>query len=274
MRYGSVCSGIESASAAWKRLGWKCVFVSEVEPFPCAVLRERLGATRPMRPLDPDAVPEGKERKTRESWKRALKFVREGGTLPNFGDFTKIEKKDLKEDIDLLVGGSPCQAFSVAGLRKGLEDARGNLTLEFARLAYRTRARWLVWENVPGVFTSGAEAILPPSYRFSAAGKCPFRKVDGKLPESARTPPAPSAWRGECLTLNIPEFPNFHGRSRSEGSVSSLSDVLVRGNVPHKYSLTASCAEGILRRAERKGKKMPEILRLALENLVGRRTPT
>ena len=119
MRYGSVCSGIEAASVAWKPLGWDCAFVSEIEKFPAAVLAERF--------------PE----------------------VPNLGDFTKIQSGDYEGEIDLLVGGTPCQAFSIAGLRKGLEDERGNLALEFARLAFRTNARWVVWENVPGVLTSG-----------------------------------------------------------------------------------------------------------------------
>ena len=118
MRYGSVCSGIEAASVAWKPLGWKCAFVSEIEKFPAAVLAERF----------PD--------------------------VPNLGDFTKIERGNYDGDIDLLVGGTPCQAFSIAGLRKGLNDERGNLALEFARLAFRTHARWVVWENVPGVLSS------------------------------------------------------------------------------------------------------------------------
>ena len=119
MRYGSVCSGIEAASVAWRPLGWHCAFVSEIEKFPSAVLAERF----------PD--------------------------VPNLGDFTKIRPEDYEGDIDLLVGGTPCQAFSIAGLRKGLDDERGNLALEFARLAYRANARWLVWENVPGVLSSG-----------------------------------------------------------------------------------------------------------------------
>ena len=118
MRYGSVCSGIEAASVAWRPLGWECAFVSEIEKFPSAVLAERF----------PD--------------------------VPNLGDFTKIQTGDYEGGIDLLVGGTPCQAFSIAGLRKGLEDARGNLALEFAKLAFRTHARWLVWENVPGVLSS------------------------------------------------------------------------------------------------------------------------
>ena len=118
MRYGSVCSGIEAASVAWRPLGWKCAFVSEIEKFPAAVLAERF--------------PE----------------------VPNLGDFTKIERGNYDGDIDLLVGGTPWQACSIAGLRKGLNDERGNLALEFARLAFRTHARWVVWENVPGVLSS------------------------------------------------------------------------------------------------------------------------
>ena len=119
MRYGSVCSGIEAASVAWRPLRWECAFVSELDPFPCAVLKERF----------PD--------------------------VPNLGDFSKITGDEFEGDIDLLVGGTPCQAFSIAGLRKGLQDERGNLALEYARLAYRIGPRWLLWENVPGVLSSG-----------------------------------------------------------------------------------------------------------------------
>lgn len=119
MRYGSVCSGIEAASVAWRHLGWECAFVSETARYQSAVLAERHPG------------------------------------VPNLGDFTKIRPGDYRGDIDLLVGGTPCQPFSLAGLRKGLEDERGCLALEFARLAFRTRARWVVWENVTGALTSG-----------------------------------------------------------------------------------------------------------------------
>ena len=118
MRYGSVCSGIEAVSVAWKPLGWNCAFVAEVAGFARTVLAERW----------PD--------------------------VPNLGDFTKITPEQAGP-IDLLVGGTPCQPFSRVGLRKGLEDERGNLALEFARLCYRSNARWVVWENVSGVLTSG-----------------------------------------------------------------------------------------------------------------------
>lgn len=121
--FGSVCSGIEAASVAWEQLGWECAFVSEIDHFPSAVLKHRY----------PD--------------------------VPNFGDFTTITYEKVKKEgkhpvIDVLIGGTPCQSFSVAGLRKGLESENGNLALEFVRLLSRLRPRWFVWENVPGVFSS------------------------------------------------------------------------------------------------------------------------
>ena len=117
MRYGSVCSGIEAATVAWHPLGWQPSFFSEIEAFPRAVLAHHYP------------------------------------NVPLHGDFTTIKGTEY-EPIDLLVGGTPCQSFSVAGLRGGLDDDRGNLALEFLRLADRTRPRWLVWENVPGVLSS------------------------------------------------------------------------------------------------------------------------
>jgi DNA (cytosine-5)-methyltransferase 1 len=117
LTYGSVCSGIEAATVAWHPLGWRCAFVSEIEAFPRAVLQHR--------------------------WPE----------IPLHGDFTTIEAGEYAP-IDVLVGGTPCQSFSVAGLRGGLDDERGNLALEYLRLADRLRPRWLVWENVPGVLSS------------------------------------------------------------------------------------------------------------------------
>ena len=132
MRFLSVCSGIEAASVAWKPLGWTCAGVSEIEPFPRAVLQHRQGVA----PCDWDH-----------------RHSAQSNITPLFGDFTQIESHHVGP-IDLLVGGTPCQSFSIAGLRGGLADDRGNLSLEFLRLADRTRPRWLVWENVPGVLSS------------------------------------------------------------------------------------------------------------------------
>jgi len=123
MRFGSICSGIEAASVAWEPLGWTPAFYSEIEPFPNAVLAHRFPQ------------------------------------VPNYGDFTLITDDPAHaahgDGIELLVGGTPCQSFSVAGLRGGYSDPRGRLALEFLRLARVLRPRWLVWENVDGVRSSG-----------------------------------------------------------------------------------------------------------------------
>jgi len=118
IEYLSICSGIEAATVAWHPLGWKCVGVSEIEPFRSAILKYH--------------YPEVK----------------------NFGDFTEIKEDDFRRPISLLVGGTPCASFSIAGLRKGFTDDRGNLALEFIKLADRLKPSWVVWENVPGVLSS------------------------------------------------------------------------------------------------------------------------
>jgi DNA (cytosine-5)-methyltransferase 1 len=117
MRYGSVCSGIEAASMAWHGLGWEPAFFSEIDSFPRSVLAHHY----------PD--------------------------VPLHDDFTTIKQGEYGA-IDLLVGGTPCQSFSIAGLRGGLDDDRGNLALSFIKLAQRERPQWVVWENVPGVLSS------------------------------------------------------------------------------------------------------------------------
>lgn len=117
-RYVSIFSGVEAATLAWEPLGWEPVAFSEIEPFPCAVLAERW----------PD--------------------------VPNLGDITKIDwKEEIDGTIDLVVGGSPCQSFSVAGKREGLKGASG-LMFEYIRCVQELRPRWFLWENVPGALTS------------------------------------------------------------------------------------------------------------------------
>jgi DNA (cytosine-5)-methyltransferase 1 len=121
MRYLSVCSGIEAASAAWHSLGWRPVGFSEIEPFPCSVLEHRF----------PDVT--------------------------NFGDMTKFQEWDIEPgSVDVLVGGTPCQSFSIAGLRGGLKDGRGNLALTYCRIVQKLQPKWFVWENVPGVLSSNS----------------------------------------------------------------------------------------------------------------------
>lgn len=135
MIYGSICSGIEAATVAWEPLGWKAAWFSEIEAFPSAVLAER--------------------------WPEVV----------NLGDMTKIAAAVRAGDVqapDVMVGGTPCQAFSIAGLRNGLSDARGQLTLSYVELANAIDDKRIergeeeaifVWENVPGVLTSHDNAF-------------------------------------------------------------------------------------------------------------------
>ena len=118
MNYLSVCSGIEAATVAWHPLGWNPVGFAEIEPFPSAVLAHHYP------------------------------------NVTNFGDMTNFKEWNLGTNVDLLVGGTPCQSFSVAGLRKGLEDPRGNLALTYCGILDRLKPQWCVWENVPGVLSS------------------------------------------------------------------------------------------------------------------------
>ena len=153
MRYGSVCSGIEAATVAWRPLGWRCAFVSEIDEFASEVLKRRLPG------------------------------------VPNLGDFTKIREVDYGDGIDLLVGGSPCQSFSSGGSKGGIADPRGNLALEFARLAQRARVRWVVFENVVGILTSNGG-------RDFAALLSEFAGWDVGVPEGG--------WRNSGVVTNAP----------------------------------------------------------------------
>ncbi|MBJ8428449.1 DNA cytosine methyltransferase, partial [Acinetobacter bereziniae] len=163
MKYGSVCSGIEAATVAWHELGWQPAWFSEIEKFPSQVLAHHYPH------------------------------------VENLGDMTFIAEKVKSYEVeapDILVGGTPCQAFSVAGLRNSLDDDRGQLSLEFVRLANEIdSARFIrglepviaIWENVPGVLNTKDNAfgcllaglagegceLQPPGGRWKNAG-CVF----------------------------------------------------------------------------------------------------
>ncbi len=152
MKYLSVCSGIEAVSVAWQPLGWQPVMFAEIDPFCCWLLRSRYGASRPLHMPSPHVADTRQEAKQRAAAIRNVIALPINSAVVNFGDFTQIGKDDVGA-IDLLAGGTPCQSFSIAGKRAGLDDPRGNLTLEFARLVDRVRPLWVVWENVPGVLS-------------------------------------------------------------------------------------------------------------------------
>lgn len=120
MRYISVFSGIEAASVAWGPLGWEPVCFSEIDPFPSAVLAERYQ------------------------------------NVPNLGDITKIDWHKVVREygaVDVVVGGSPCQSFSIAGGRESL-DGESRLMYEYIRACEEIQSPWIVWENVPGVLST------------------------------------------------------------------------------------------------------------------------
>ncbi len=159
MKYGSVCSGIEAATVAWHSLGWKPAWFSEIETSPSQILKHH--------------YPE----------------------VENLGDMTKIREKVLNQQVeapDILVGGTPCQAFSVAGLRSSLDDERGQLTLEYVRLldAIDTtrsvsgkESCIAVWENVPGVLNTKDNAFGCFLGELSGAG-CELQPTGRKWPNA------------------------------------------------------------------------------------------
>lgn len=118
MKYISLFSGIEAASVAWKPLGWEPIAFCEFDKTPSKVLAKNFP------------------------------------NVPNLGDVTKVDWNQYYGATNIVVGGSPCQAFSVAGARKGLNDLRGQLMLEYLRACAEIDPEWIIWENVPGVLSS------------------------------------------------------------------------------------------------------------------------
>lgn len=233
MRYGSVCSGIEAASVAWEPLGFSPAWFSEIEPFPSAVLAHH--------------------------WPN----------VANLGDMTALAEMVKSGGIDapsILVGGTPCQAFSVAGARKGLADERGVLTIKYVELADAIDDKRqqkgqgesiIVWENVPGVLSSKDNAfgaflgllsgeeceLVPPGGGGQTLVVCLDRKEQS---------------RGASSMPNISEFPN-------DAVVSLLSQVLETGLTPQEYFLSQKACRGILNRGLSNSRQsIPDALRCAL----------
>jgi DNA (cytosine-5)-methyltransferase 1 len=219
VRFGSVCSGIEAASVAWLPLGWTCAFMSEIDAFPRAVLKHHY----------PDT--------------------------PLHGDFTTIQAADYGP-IDVLVGGTPCQSFSVAGLRGGMRDERGNLALEYLRLVDRLRPRWVVWENVPGVLSSGGGRDFGAF--LGGLGECgygwSYRVLDAQYFGLAQRRKrvfvvgCAGDWRGPAQVLAIPEGLRGHPaprRTAGEGTPHSVAASLTGNGDAHsgfkdEYGLIAN----------------------------------
>ena len=205
MKYLSVCSGVEAATVAWHPLGWDPIGYAEIETFPSAVLSHHYPK------------------------------------VPNLGDITKYKEWNTNGTVELLVGGTPCQAFSVAGLRKGLEDPRGNLTLVYTGILDRFKPKWFVWENVPGVLSSSGGrdfgsflgAVAELGYGFS------YRVLDAQyfgVPQRRRrvfvvgclgdwVSASKVLFEPDCLSRNTEESRKTRERTSSHASSS------VRGNI-------------------------------------------
>lgn len=192
--------------------------------------------------------------------------------MKHLGDITKIHG-DKIEPVDCITFGSPCQGLSMAGKRLGFDDNRSVLFLDAARIIKEMRTAtngmyptFAVWENVPGAFSSnGGEdfrAVLEELARVeqpnASIPRPSGRGADGAKPE--QSPETDGLWLGDSLTLNIGESPN----AERESLLSQILEV----NVPQKYYLSARACQGILTRASRRGKPLPELLEQALLGMI------
>lgn len=243
VKFGSVCSGVEAASLAFNPLGMKAAWFAEIDPFPCALLEQRF--------------PE----------------------VPNLGDMTTLPARILSGEVeapDLFCGGTPCQAFSVAGLRRSLDDYRGNLSLVFCEIAnaidtvrtqLRKRPVTIFWENVPGVLNTKDNA-----FGCFLAGLCgadtPLSSGSDRWPNAGFVagPKRRVAWR----VLDAQYFGVPQRRRRVYVVASSATGGVL---IPQRYFLSRRACEGILRRAEARNKTLPLLLREALERCVRLQSP-
>ena len=191
--------------------------------------------------------------------------------MKHLGDITKIHG-DKIEPVDCITFGSPCQDLSIAGRRAGLAGERSGLFMEAVRIIKEMRSStnglyptFAVWENVPGAFSSnGGEdfrAVLEELARVEqpdASIPRPPKGADGTKPE--QSPGTDGLWHGDSSTLNIGECPNAERES--------LLSWILEDNVPQKYYLSARACQGILTRASRRGKPLPDILRQALLDMI------
>lgn len=254
--YGSVCSGIEAASIAWEPLGMRPAWFAEIEPFPSAVLAHR--------------------------WPH----------VANLGDMTKLAKKVLAGEIespDVLVGGTPCQAFSIAGLRGGLDDERGALTLKYVELANaiddKRSESFLNRQLSSGKMSqeschrqiTPSDVSLPDWLEKMRHLNQVIDLNQEKVTRSGGGMAKPVAmlqsgrsvvvfmdrserWPGESLMPNTSEWHN-------DADACLLSQVLEQTSIPQRYFLSSKACVGILRRAEKRRKSLPPLLQMALQSV-------
>jgi hypothetical protein len=229
MKLGTVCTGIGGIDLGFHRAGFTPAFMCEIDEDCRNVLRRHFPG------------------------------------VPLFKDMREIGKHNLPP-VDVLAGGTPCQGFSLAGLRGSLSDDRSNLCLQFCRIADELEPAIIVWENVPGVLWWEQ---MPHSFRQDQSTAGASTTKDGTC-SAGRTrvwlldPGAPQ--RGAFSTVNGSAWPN-------DASVCSLSQIL-EPVVPRKYFLSPKACAGILRRAEKRGKELPPHLKAALMAVAAAGEPT
>jgi DNA (cytosine-5)-methyltransferase 1 len=240
MRFGSVCSGIEAASVAWHSIGWEAAWLAEVDVSASAVLAHRLGATAPRFPM--------------EGTEKSLKRIQWGDRIVNWGDMTRLPeavRTGAAEAPDILCGGTPCQGFSIAGLRGGLSDPRGQLTLSFVELANaiddRRAARGqqpcvVFWENVPGVRSDSGNAF---GHFLAALVGVEYPVEPGPRPEQGRSS-AHWTWKKET-SEHVAKWPSagaVAGPRRTVGWRSSDAQYFGLAQRRERVFLVASAREG------------------------------
>lgn len=233
LRFGSICSGIEAASVSWSGLGWEAAWFSEIDSFASELLQQKFPNTK------------------------------------NLGDMSLLPEKIRAGEIevpDILCGGTPCQAFSVAGLRRSLSDDRGNLSLIFCEIANELETA-RIRSNLPPPSSFGKTCPECSTLKTTHSDVSWLEYVERTFPLKYRTaggqaqvslPVQKGAQHGAHSMLNFSECPNA-------AKESSLSQVLVTGSIPQKYFLSARACAGILARAQKRGKILPHSLRAALE---------
>ena len=229
---GSLFDGIGGFPLAGKLAGMRPVWASEIEPFPIRVTEKRLPG------------------------------------MKHYGNIFSLRGAGL-EPVDVVTFGSPCQDLSIAGKREGLGGGRSGLFFEAVRIIREMREatdgkypRWAVWENVPGALSShdgeDFRQVLESLIRIKDS------KADVPLPAAGRWLPPARSWATVILSPGASSTPRRVGASHKDGNVYLLSSILME-DVPDRYSLSPKACQGILRRAAKRGKELPEVLKAALE---------
>jgi DNA (cytosine-5)-methyltransferase 1 len=278
MNFLSICSGIEAASVAFGPLGWKALGFAEVDPACSWLLAHHYSSGRPEAMPDPDE--DGISMKDRARRRAAIRAVRglpqQPNGVPNLGDFSRIDATRFA-DADAIIGGTPCQSFSLAGKRRSLSDTRGNLALSFVELCHAVDAvrsaegkpgLIAIWENVPGVLSTGDNAF---GCFISGLVGCDVPCVSplerGRWPDAGMVegPRAKLAWR-------IPDAQYFGlaqrrervlvvvcFRNRADPAAILFEPGGVRRNPPSRGKARQDAAQAAADRAAVGGEQIPEV---------------